>query len=1155
MKRLAEIIVFTITFCMSGSGVFSSIADTPLNFYLSFDNFDFLEEDFVNRSGLKTIEDRGLTLEEGKFRKGLKMNLTPSMKTLHEMSGADLDMVTGAMFRTGARRNQWTTDNEPFLWGASKLNPSAGAVAFWVKGPLSEGLLFNQSAMRCGRPEQYLLSITVSKELKVGAFIEDARYVKHTILSDYQWEASSWNHVALNWDKTKGLVLFINGVSVASSWGTDSWWETALPGLMHLPMHHVVYDELYIFSRPLTDAEIRALMTSNKPPVSPSVQERTTDDRDRLAQAFGLSHNLQLPVISPLPENSVLSFREVTPEFTGDHNIPDRFCRDGRYELAWPHPLAVFTPIPGDASFQAEKLDVVIPKGETFNYVTLEGNLTGLPAALTDCRKEDDHYTGNVFFSIPEDDRFFYGTTLGQDARHRFTLPFLKGYGAPQHFQGNLHLPLTGDTRIHELGLFDVTETEIHQLPGELTYYLRDRGSLEYRYDFAMRTLNSLDERRSFFGYQTKPEGNSKWIETGYMTRMNLITAPLTGRRCIGRIILDVAVRTNTPDDVLLIRLRDPALPYRIWMHAEVKLHGFDREGGRLRLMLDPPPLILAENDVIWLDITSYNTMKMKVGGSESGKIILKPAPFFESERAYEMKALMPALAECTKAHYQPWLFEKIWPDIMNPHTFGGHFDSLVPALVVKRVLPHSRIAEQYIELGNKPEGHVRELEKSKKEREIKSEDGDIKIPSDIPVWAYLQHKIQNFRYRVVEWMIRNQNPDGQLAEGWNDDPFMCSAKYDILLDGFDMARDMYLRFFEGMDETFILGDGYIQISPLDSLHAWDFHCERWQSVLCKPGDPYIIRRALKTAWYLGKPDRTPQYYNNGEPFMYAHNILQWYWGKNARRVYKCRNPQSVEELLIATVKQCDDVHFFRFTEAWNTMRSLSGERMLAAMIIGGWEGSTRSPHIEDRSISVSWPSGGGEDLARWVIYADSTKFDCRMFSFDILPRKVTGRLFRIDPGMYEITLSEDKDGSPGNVLSSVRQEMMRYNTFTVTIPSKKPVFLSVHQVKKFRNQGSLPDLAVAIYDCERDGETLRVRVSNLGAASSGRTNVAVYDSQGIKVAEKKVSSIKAPTDFVEKSMWVEFTKIPGTGELRIVVDEKNRMKELFKENNSIVVQ
>ena len=138
----------------------------PATLHLSFDDFDFLEHDFVARGGHKSIEDRGLTLEEGRFGLGLRMNLTPHIDLRDEMSGGDLDEVVAVMFRTWRHREHWTADNQPFLWGAGRFNTGSGAVAIWVKGELTEGELFNQSAMAWGRAEKHLLAITVDE---VGA--------------------------------------------------------------------------------------------------------------------------------------------------------------------------------------------------------------------------------------------------------------------------------------------------------------------------------------------------------------------------------------------------------------------------------------------------------------------------------------------------------------------------------------------------------------------------------------------------------------------------------------------------------------------------------------------------------------------------------------------------------------------------------------------------------------------------------------------------------------------------------------------------------------------------------------------------------------------------------------------------------------------------
>ncbi len=1151
--------VFLVLLSLALFGAVSAAdqGESPLNYHQSFDTFDFLEEDFVARSGLKTKEDRGMTLETGHFGKGLKMNLTPDIHETYDYSGQYLDEITACMFRTGAKRHVWTSDNEPFIWGAGKVNPNSGAVAMWVKGPLVEGELFNQSAMVWGRWERHLLKITVDSNGHPCASLVDARYHKHEIVSNTRWNAQDWNHVVLNWDKARGLELFINGESVASSWEKDAWWDTMLPGLLHFPMPHVVYDEFYAFSRPLSDAEIYTLMAENKAPDSGDAPERTPADRDRLARAYGIDSQCSFPEIRPLPEEIVLSYKEVTPSFVGDYKIPCFFARDGKYELAWPHPLAVFTPIPGDASHQAEKLDIEVADGAVFNYVSMEGNLSGIKEAMFNPEKNAaELFEGERFFGIPDDQRFYFGKSVPRRNYPRFSLPFVKGYGAPPDFHGDLHLPLTGETRVHEVGVFDVTVMEDSIDYGDMTYYIQSGGELQYRYDFGMKTFYAKNEQRLFRAYEADSAADEGWFDTGYLQRLSIVTAPMTGQECIGAVLLDLTVRTEEREDVLLVRLRDPGSPHCIWTHAELKLNGFDGDkGGRLRLLLDSPAMVLPEHDAVWIEIASLNNAAIKIGGEGAGKIVLKTANYFDSIGEYEMKGLMPVIAECTKAHYQPWLFEGIWPDIMTPHTFGGHFDSIMPALAVSRVLPQSTIARQYIALGKLPEGHVRELRNSKLIDMDKGEFDLDTIPKDVPAWAWMQHHIQNFRYNIVEWMVENQNPDGQFGEGWNDDVFMISGKYDVPLDDCDAARDMYLKFFESSDKTGFLKDGWIHIAPLDTLHAMDFHSERFQSVLYKLGDPYIIRRSLKTAWHYGKPEQTPQYYANGLPFRFEHNILQWYWGLNERRFYESPGEEQILESLRKMMVECDDVHFHRFTDAWNTMRRINGETLLTGMIVGGWRRGTRSPNIDDRSVTLAWTEGGGEELSRWVTQADSVSLTCRMYSFDPHPRTVSARLYRIDPGTFTIRLCEDNNGSPGSVLFERSEKLMRYDTISFVAPSEKPVMLTVTRTKKSRLPATLPDLAVADYDCERNGGTLSVLVSNVGGAKSKKAEIAVYDFTGKRVARKTVPALKAPTDFVEKSVRIEFSGLPAEGALRVSVDEKGKLDELFRGNNTCMVE
>ena len=47
---------------------------------------------------------------------------------------------------------------------------------------------------------------------------------------------------------------------------------------------------------------------------------------------------------------------------------------------------------------------------------------------------------------------------------------------------------------------------------------------------------------------------------------------------------------------------------------------------------------------------------------------------------------------------------------------------------------------------------------------------------------------------------------------------------------------------------------------------------------------------------------------------------------------------------------------------------------------------------------------------------------------------------------------------------------------------------------------------------------------------------------------------IPAPTDFVERSTWVEVAGLPPAGELVVTVDPGDAVRELYRGNNRAVV-
>lgn len=1137
---LLAVLVGAVPFHASAAPVPSG----PINHHLAFEDMKFLDGDFVAKSGYKTAADRGLVLVEGRFGKGVTTTIAPSQNDIDNMSGIDLDLITATIFNTRWMQGSMVGYNEPILWGSGKVNPSAGSLAFWVKGPFREGVLFEQTACAWGRKERGLIGVTVDGDGRIGAYLDDSRYVRHTIVTAAPVPAEGWRHIVLNWDRAEGLELFIDGASAASSWGKDSWWETALPGLLRFPMPRAVYDEVYFFARPLAAKEIDALFKTNTPPQAPNpAADRTPAARDRLARALGISTRSIIPVLTPMTGNTALAFRQIEPDYMGDGHIPAHFCHDGRYELAWPHPISVFTIIPGDVDFTAEKLDIDPPTGVPFNYITVEGNLSGL-SMLTGCTKSGDAYSGKILADPNDSTAFFHGEMLDRAARGRITVPFLKGYGAPEGFSGTVRLPLTGAARVHEVDMFDVGQADIAPLPGETVWNLYPEGDLDERTASAVAALFPSADRTVFHARRTPDGRPPATADIALLKRVHVITAPLTGDRTIGGIMLDFPAKTSG-EDVLLVKIRDHAAPSRIWMHAEVKLKGFETAEGRLRLRLDCTPFMLAAGDRVWVEIAVLNGLRTRFGGPDGARIVLRPAPVAESAPLYEKKALVPALAEYSKMFgYVPWKFDRTTPDFRAPTAFGGPFDILYDAQAVRRVLPRSFLAEFYTEF-SKPKYDWGNPADPEKDVEVRKFD----IPAGVPRWAWLQRKIQNFRYRVVEWAAMNQNPDGQFGGGWNDDNDMLASKLDLFLDGSRIAHEMRNRLYEGFDATGYIEDGYCRLTPMDRLHVDDLLHDRFRDLLYSPGDPAKFRRALRTAWRWDKPQETPLNWGTGKSFLYDKGILEWYWGKSAPdSAFSLADTTRVTDRLLRLASFTNDLAFHQFTEArvYTDCQGIYDEGLITAMLVGG---------SADSTVSAEWTEGGGEDLARWVTRADSTSFQCRIHSFDTVQRKATVRLFRIVPGTYEVKLSEDIGGYPGRVLFTGDSALRRFDTVSVLVPPGKPVLLSVRLVKPEPQKGPLPDLAIAGYDCIRGKASLWVRVSNLGGAQSGLSSIRLYDAAGRELAEQKLPEIPAPLDFVEKSVWITFEKTPETGSLRIVADPRGKVVEIFKGNNEVTIE
>lgn len=1124
---------------------------SPVSYYMSFDNRDFFEEDFIEQSGKKNIEKRQIDFPKGKFGKGIRMSFIPAPPDENNMSGIDLDLITAVIFNTNPGNTMGY--NQPFIWGSGRINPRLGAVAFWVKGKLPfAGPLFEQSSISFGRKERDLIGIMVDSDNKLSAYVRDARYVRHEIKSDKVFDESEWNHIVMNWDWANGLELWLNGDKIATSWGTDGWFETALPGLFHLPASGLIYDELYMLDRPIDQREIKKLMLSNAPPKTESqVYSRKTYDSKRISEYSGADKGANLPILTP---EKPLSFTEVWPTDVADGHVKGLYMIDGRNEMAWPHDYSFFTIIPGDGDFHAEKADIKTSSKSIVNYIALTGNLTNVKVQAG---REGSNDKEDIFY-VPQGNQFFYGSMISDYEGYTFRIPFTEKYGTPKDFNGDLHLPLSGEKRIHNVGLYHVSTLTDNKATGDKLTISNLESGLDKRTQFAVHALTARDERKFALASSSESINGNKIVDIGAFSRLNILSEPYNQSKGITGITLSLPVKTAKSEETLFIRVRDPAVPSRLWNQFAVKLSGFNSEYKKLSLRINFQDIVVIGGDRLWIDLGTANKTEILIGDKNSpADIFVSSIETYRSVDEYAAKELISAKAQYSKQYeFMPWQFTGRTVDINSPYCFGGPFDMLLPALAVKRVKPDNFVANYQIKVSGSD---------FKDGQRIHPEQANLitlPIEHGVPEWAVYMRDYNKKRWAMADWWTERQNEDGQVGGGWNDDTLFGSMGLeDVSLDGHNKLQNLINNVHTKIELTRLFKDGFCNIYPIDRMHTGDFISERYKTLVSNLGQVHAIEREMESAWRLDKPDKTPiNYYADG--FKSSVNALNWYWGKDIPTepyISKPLEALTKEFRLFASV--FDDDYLYRMT-ASNVMRddfvpfgsaAWSGQNNIYSYMLGGPRGTRVNAKVR---LAVMWPSGGGPDMARVILRADDNSLDAALYSFDSELRNLEMRLCRINSGLYKIGLYEDLDNSgiAGAPVWVTEKNLARFDVLTLPVPPQKSLVLKVEQIQKTDRPKELADLALDTDETLYKNGSVITIVHNLGNRRAENIVVRLLDGENT-LQEKVIDYLDAPVDFIAKRKEIVFTKVSPTRNLKVVIDPENKINEILLENNLVKVQ
>jgi len=1115
---------------------------SPVSYHLSFDNDDFFKEDIIQQSGKKTIEERKIDFPEARFGKGIRMAEIPTPPDEDNMTGIDLDLVTAVIFNT--RPGNEMGYNQPFIWGGGRINARLGAVAFWAKGELPfSGPLFEQTSVSFGRKDRDLLGVVVGDDGKLSAYLTDARYKRHELKTDAVWDARQWNHIVFNWDWAYGMELWINGKRVGSSWNKQSWFETALPGLFHLPAAGVVYDELYLMDRPISENEIQSLIAFNTAPGDDNQHyHREQVDLNKIKAISGASHAQQLPQVNP---GETFVIKEVWPESVSDGHIPGWYIMDGRNEMAWPHPYAMFTIIPGDADFHAEKVDIATAGDSKVNFITATGNLTNVGFEAYSARDEQPR----GLFSVPGGDHFFYGSTINTTYGSTFRIPFTEEYGTPEGFSGDIHVPLSGEKRIQNVGLYHfdkIPSTAGHPYGKKLRIGVGNTPA-DDRSVFAIHALTSRDERKIALATSKAPEQAGAEVEIGAFERLNILSEPYNESTGIRSISLTLPIKTALPEEVLFIRVRDPGVPSRMWNQFAIRLQGFNDNFSRLAITIDFQDIVVTGGDRLWVDLAAAGDAAIRVGDdSNEAALFVEEAATYLSLHEYTVKEIVPANMQYGKMYeFMPWQFTGKHVSISAPYSYGGPFDMILPALAINRVDTNHFIANYLIRVSG-PD----------------YKDGKVINPENVPLvtlpnpdgapnWAVYMRDFNRKRHAIADWWAEKQNPDGQLGGGWNDDVlFLSFHQPDLPLDGNENARYVIDAAQTGLEATRYFKDGYCNVYPMDRMHIGDFISERYNTIVNNLGQAYAFERELEAARWLGKPDEIPRNYYE-DAFKSSVNAINWYWGKDVpEQPYRSKSLDELANEFQRYTSVLDEYAFYRFTGS-NVHRddfSPHGANNMYEYMLGGKRGTRLDAHLV---LAVAWPSGGGPEVARVVLHADNTTLDVAAYSFDEKMRELAMRLMRIDDGTYRISILEDPHGT-GEGEAPIWQTtkiVRRFDSISLPIPPKVPVVIKVEQLTPLKSANALADLAIDPWDVIFDNEVVTCMVHNIGNHAVGTFKVSLFDGDEL-LETQLVRGMEAPTDLEAKRTELTFTNIRYSGDLYIRVDPDNEIDEILEENN-----
>ncbi|MAE63625.1 MAG: hypothetical protein CMJ18_05085 [Phycisphaeraceae bacterium] len=237
----------------------------------------------------------------------------------------------------------------------------------------------------------------------------------------------------------------------------------------------------------------------------------------------------------------------------------------------------------------------------------------------------------------------------------------------------------------------------------------------------------------------------------------------------------------------------------------------------------------------------------------------------------------------------------------------------------------------------------------------------------------------------------------------------------------------------------------------------------------------------------------------------------------------------------------------------------------LTGPLSGSWVDLVQPP-----TFPVTWRVGA--DFAGVVQHADAASVRAIAYSFADAATRPTMRLWRLDPGRYELRVGADADADgrfdSDDVEKVPFERRHRLSEVAFDLPSRTQCLVQIVQLEKGEAlPRRRPDLAVMPRDVTLDGAARagrtvrgRVVVHNIGSADAMdlrvRVTARLQGSGSKRIADVAVASLACPSDLVAKTAEATFAWTPRAAGAHVLhVEVETDALEIHDGNNSAAVE